>query len=297
MADALRYTIHQYGTHELQRVGVWDLDVDDRAKYWIVYIHGGAWRDPRITHETFKAIVSHILQSHGEGVRSSIAAFASIDYRLSPHPDFPQDPAGTPPSQYRDAIHPDHLDDVRSAIAFLQSSFGFAGKYVLVGHSAGACLAYQVLAGLSSPSYRPDRRAGDDVEGRKGELKLPGAVFGFEGIYDFTGLNARVDGSYAGFLTAAFGQPEKWDAAAPLKYEGNYGDRFNGIAALGHSPDDELVDAQETEGMVERLRKDEVEVLVVEGLRGKHDEVWQNGDGVANAIMRILALLRKRSIP
>lgn len=43
MADSLKYTVEQYGSHELQRVGVWTLDLaldladQAKTKYWIVY--------------------------------------------------------------------------------------------------------------------------------------------------------------------------------------------------------------------------------------------------------------------
>lgn len=255
------------------------------------YIHGGAWRDPRITHETFAPIISRLLTT----TSSAIAAFASIDYRLSPHPDFPQDPATTPPQQLRNARHPDHLNDVRAALAFLQRRYGFGGRYVLLGHSAGGTLAYQLLAtappleAKSKSSSREKRYEEVEVE-----AELPQAVFGFEGIYDLTGINARFGGSYAGFLSAAFGGPENWDAAAPMKYAGRYGDLFKGLAVLGQSPDDELVDEPEADGMAERLRGDldAEKVLLVKDLEGTHNETWENGTGVARTVLRILRILQ-----
>ncbi|KAI0377980.1 alpha/beta-hydrolase [Hypomontagnella monticulosa] len=289
MAASLQYSVHHYGTHELQRVGIWDVDaVGDKAKFWIVYIHGGAWRDPRIAHETFAPIITRIVDSDS-AAKTCVVGFASIDYRLSPHPEFPQDRATTPPDRFRGAVHPDHLHDVRAGIAFLQRRYGFRSQYVLVGHSCGACLAYQVLAGSAvlGSSANPDGAA---------ELELPKAVFGFEGIYDMTGINARMGGGYSGFLEAAFGTPEKWDAAAPMKCAGSYGDVLAGrVAVLGHSPDDELVDMPETDGMAARLEKDGVaDVLVVKDLTGKHDEIWQDGSGVARTILRILETLQDR---
>ncbi|KAI0834716.1 alpha/beta-hydrolase [Hypoxylon sp. FL0890] len=289
MAESLQYSVLQYGSHELQRVGVWGLDVDEiKAKYWIVYIHGGAWRDPRVTHETFAPIITRVIESDDDS-RSTIAGFASIDYRLSPHPDFPQDPATTSPEKLRIAKHPDHLDDVRAALAFLQQRYGFGDRYVLVGHSAGGTLAYQLLA--TAPLLDSKAR---EKEGGKAEL--PHAVFGFEGIYDLAGLNARVGGSYAGFLTDAFGTPENWDAASPMKYTGRYADRFTGLAVLGQSPDDELVDEPEADGMAERLRGDldAEKLLLVKDLEGTHDETWQNGTGVARTVLRILTILQDK---
>ncbi|KAL7625287.1 Kynurenine formamidase [Parahypoxylon ruwenzoriense] len=288
MAASPEYTVHQYGAHNLQRVGVWDLDIASKAKYWIIYIHGGAWRDPRVTHETFAPSISHIVRQSSNdesGSGSAIAAFASIDYRLSPHPDFPQDPASTPPEQYRGAKHPDHLNDVRAALAFLQRRYGFGSRYVLVGHSGGACIAFQLLLA----------NQGDDGDQK---IALPDAVFGFEGIYDLNALNARFGGTYAGFLTAAFGDPgpsgENWDAVAPAKLPGSYGDvRGLEVVAIAHSPDDELVDEPEMDCILERLRRDGVkEVLTIRDLRGKHDEIWQNGEGIARTVLKILRRLK-----
>ncbi|KAF3064897.1 Kynurenine formamidase [Daldinia childiae] len=288
MASSLKYTVHQYGAHELQRLGVWDLDVADKThtKYWIVFIHGGAWRDPRVAHDTFAPVITRFLESSSTAGGSTgsipVAAFASLDYRLSPHPEFPQDPATTPPDRFRGAKHPDHLDDVRAALAFLQNRFGFGSRYVLVGHSAGACLAYQLLAGLSSI---------EDVE-----VEFPAAVFGVEGIYDMTGFNARFGGGYAGFLEGAFGPQDRWDEAAPMKCPGSYGDWYpGGLAVLGHSVDDDMVDMPETDGMAERLKKDGVEVLLVKDLTGPHDDAWQDGRGVARIVLRVLDILRERA--
>lgn len=234
-----------------------------------------------------------------------IAAFASLGYRLSPHPEFPQDPAETPPRRLRNAAHPDHVDDVRAALAYLQGRYGSLGSnYVLVGHSAGACLALQLLHGSSSsgrpspgpnpnPNPGPNTRDSDDVV-------LPRAIVGFEGIYDFTGLNARMGGGYAGFLSGAFGDPRGWDAAAPMTLPGSYGERCECsggkammmmMMVLGWSPDDELIDEPEIDGMVARLEGDGVETKVFKDLRGKHDEIWQDGSGVARMIRAALDAL------
>lgn len=220
----------------------------------------------------------------GRSRRPGIAAFASLDYRLSPHPELPQDPAETPPRRLRNALHPDHLDDVRAALAYLQRRYEHplvGGNYVLVGHSAGACLALQLL---HSP----------------GDVVLPKAIVGFEGVYDFTGLNARMGGGYAGFLSGAFGDPEGWDEVAPMTLSGSYGESWGGregkgkgkgegkILALGWSPDDDLIDEPEIDGMVARLERDGIETKVFKDLRGKHDEIWEDGSGVARMVLAAL---------
>ncbi|CAJ2507666.1 Uu.00g088520.m01.CDS01 [Anthostomella pinea] len=316
MASSLKYTLHHYGEeNELQRLGVWEVDIADKSKYWIIYIHGGAWRDPRIKHESFAPSIDAVLADdpdpnthRSNSTINRTAAFASLDYRLSPHPDFPQDPATTPPAQYPGVRHPDHLDDVPAALAFLQRRYGFGVRYVLVGHSAGACMALQLLGTAPLPASSSDGLSDDDDNDDDGKphLILPQAIVCFEGIYDFAGLNARFDGAYAGFMSGAFGNPEDWNAAAPVTLTGNYRDRWQGggkdesgggdgdggggnrVALLAWSPDDTLVDEPEVDAMARRLGADGVAgVVVMKDLEGDHDEIWEKGDGVAR-MMRVV---------
>ncbi|KAI8625125.1 alpha/beta-hydrolase [Xylariaceae sp. FL1651] len=315
MATSLKYTLHHYGsTNYLQKVGVWEVDPSNQSKYWIVYIHGGAWRDPRVALESFAPSINHILgtsaAASGDKSGDVIAGFASIDYRLSPHPAFPQDPATTPADEYRGARHPDHLDDVRAALVFLQRTYGFGGNYVLVGHSAGGALAFQLLATSPSPSPSSPASSGPSASiaaaaaAAAAHPVLPAAIVCFEGLYDFSGINARYGGAYAPFFAAAFGEePEAWDAAAPIKFAGSYAEKWPGksFVLLGSSPDDVLVDELEAEGMARRLRdKDGFRELGEEGeeeerggenrllwlkdLEGDHDEIWQDGEHVARIV-------------
>jgi hypothetical protein len=108
---------------------------------WVIYIHGGAWRDPNITYESFIPTIKHLVN---RTTPMPIAGFASIDYRLSAHPDFPQD-ADTPPEARREARHPDHIEDVCSALIYLICNHDIGFDYLLVGHSVGATLAFQVI--------------------------------------------------------------------------------------------------------------------------------------------------------
>ncbi|KAI1814691.1 alpha/beta-hydrolase [Poronia punctata] len=295
MAANLKYTLHQYGTdHKLQRLGVWEINSEPtrRSRHWIVYIHGGAWRDPRITHEAFEPSINHICSSQFDRW-DDIAGFASIDYRLSAHPQFPQDPKTTPPYEYRGARHPDHLDDVRSALVLLQQKYNFTSNYVLVGHSAGGSLAFQLAATspMSSESVQPDP-------------VLPAAIVSLEGLYDFPGINERFKGAYAPFFEAAFGGAAEWYAASPIKYHESYARKWpeGNLIILAYSRSDTLLDGDEVDNMAERLvevdRFAEIRVGSDEGpsdkrlnrlvvhrdLRGDHDEIWQDGEEVARMV-------------
>ncbi|KAI0157656.1 alpha/beta-hydrolase [Xylariaceae sp. FL1272] len=296
MAASLKYSKHHYGAENvLQNLGVWEVDAsNDRSKYWVIYIHGGAWRDPTITHESFVPTIDHILATTPDSKKSLIAGFAAIDYRLSAHPRFPQDPSTTPPAEYRGAKHPDHINDVRSALVYLQQTYGFGSNYVLLGHSAGASMCFQLL------SSSKDGATGVAVTDTK-EPALPRAMVPFCGLYDFAGINARFDGQYAVFFNGAFGDsPEDWAAGCPIEFSGNYVEKWPGksFLLLGLSPTDSLVDEPETQNMARRLReKDRFtegggdhEVLVLSDLVGDHDELWQSGEHVAR--MAWIALRR-----
>ncbi|KAH6686167.1 Alpha/Beta hydrolase protein [Plectosphaerella plurivora] len=285
MDDAsLSYTEHRYGDHDLQTVGVWELPDTAGTSVadgdWIIFIHGGAWRDPRKLHQGFLPSIRSLLASDSwPRLRPLVRGFASIDYRLSPHPEFPQDPASTPPSTYRDARHPDHILDVYAALSFLQTKYGFANRHILLGHSAGATMAYQLLMGSSAlGSHAPPN------------IILPRAFIGISGIYELVGLDERHDGNYASFISAAFGDDRKaWNNSMPALFPGSFntalGERR---AVLAWSPDDTLVDEPEIDGMTRKLQQDGVSPTIIKTLNGDHDFVWEDGHQVARLIETVL---------
>jgi kynurenine formamidase len=203
-------------------------------------------------------------------------------------------------------VHPQHLDDVRSALVYLQHNYGFGANYVLVGHSAGGALAFQLVASSPSPSSsHPSSHSLSAPALGKDHPALPAAIISFEGLYDFTGINERYGGAYATFFKGAFGEEEKsWDEAAPIKFPGIYAEKFpndsGSLILLGSSPEDTLVDELEAENMAQRLR--DVDGFVEEGtgeegegkggnklvrvkdLSGDHDEIWRDGKGVARMV-------------
>lgn len=258
------------------------------------FLHGGAWRDPRATFDEAQPTITALLGGdprHALLPRASsrLAGVASLNYRLSPHPSFAQDPRTTPALARRAARHPDHLADVLAGLRFLQRTFGFGADYVLSGHSAGAFLSYQVLLGPAClpPAGGPNKEGGGDGGYEYDDVELPAAAVGFEGIYDLAGLDARRGGSYASFMAPAFGLPgDGWDAASPATAGGGgpgFGPGGNWrrgprLAVLAHSPDDELVDVAECDAMEARLRRDGVaNVRVFRDLRGGHFEVVKDG--------------------
>lgn len=298
--ESLTRTEYYYGKDNvLQNVVVWEFPKDKATqpapgttKHWLIFIHGGAWRDPRATFSeaepTINALLDPASKWHMPEAPSHIAGFASLNYRISPHPSFTQDAATTPPFAARVARHPDHLDDVVSGLAFLQRQLGFGGDYVLFGHSAGAFLAYQALLG---PALLRPRGPPEDIA-------LPAAAVGFEGIYDLVGLDGRMGGGYAGFIEGAFGEDrDGWRDASPATAAGSFGEWAGRegprLAVLAHSADDELVDMPEVGTMEERLRRDGVrDVLVFRDLKGGHFDVVSDGS-FARVLIRTLEELAR----
>ena len=116
-----------------------------------MHVHGGAWRDPRLTSASIEPAVACAFS--GEGL-APVAAIASLNYTVSPF-GYPA-PAfmANPPVPYdaikdnhtdlaREAVHPQHVSDALHGLALLGSLGLTSGSYVLSGHSAGACLALQ----------------------------------------------------------------------------------------------------------------------------------------------------------
>lgn len=216
---------------------------------------------------------------------SSIRGFASIDYRLSPHPNFPQDPGETPATNLRVAKHPDHVSDVRSALAYLDKEYGMGQDYILMGHSAGGTLTYQVLMGEAA------------LEGSSlVSVPLPRVAIGISGIYDLPGLVTRFEGVHGGiyrhFVTGAFGSDEElWKKASPAYYPGKYSWPGGKVSMLAWSPEDTLIDEPEIECMVRKMTSDGTPMAIVKDLTGDHEVVWEQGDQIARLVKEALSHL------
>jgi hypothetical protein len=155
-------------------------------------------------------------------------AFASLNYRLSAHPSYPQPSpqpqpqpplptssdqetgakAPTPETKYRNAKHPDHIQDITSGIHLLQQKYGFTENYILVGHSAGATLAFQAVMAdlLLIPPPPPQLGINSGLRGNEASrdgvapistststsilapIVPPKAIIGVSGIYDLRRL-------------------------------------------------------------------------------------------------------------
>jgi kynurenine formamidase len=214
-------------------------------------------------------------------VRDSILGFVSINYRLSPYPSHPRDPS-LPDDPSRNAHYPDHLQDVEKALLYLESQYHISGRYLLVGHSAGATLAFE-LHSNSSP-----------------KLPAPSGILGIAGIYHFEAFleNHSESPAYQEFMESAFPARALWEKAAP------YTNRESGSAVwehvkaviIAHSEDDELVEEEQTSFMLQRARSIlQNETVHFLHTHGHHNEIWRSGHILADLITKSLHILGSRT--
>lgn len=255
---------------------------NDQQRIWVVYVHGGAWLAPDQSSADFDKAQQLLLDSP---IVEHIAGFASINYRLSAapwHPKYPSNPA----DPARNARHPDHINDVLAAILHLQETYRFEDRYLLVGHSCGACLALQVAM---------KRYWGQQYESTPAlELNVvpPLAILGIEGLYDLPALVEWHSDRpfYHDFVAAAFG-PDKaaWKTVSPTSADFKNTWEDGKLVVIAHSREDELVEWEQPELVMKSLHAQGFQdsgsrrTKLLE-MKGKHDQVWQDGDEVARAI-------------
>ncbi|KAF4632550.1 hypothetical protein G7Y89_g5580 [Cudoniella acicularis] len=277
--DTRHYVKGPEGT-ELHTVDIWTSSAASTAKegkVWVIFIHGGAWRDPEVDSKAFRPAIS-VLESSKS--MSAIAGFASINYRLSPYPTNARNPS-KPGDLSRNVHHPEHLLDVGHALQYLDEHYGIANNYVLVGHSAGAALAFQL-----HQSYFPE------------PLPHPSCVLGIAGIYDFEAfVEAHKEISACQeIMENAFPARSTWEQASPNKSQ------LPGLAlweqaktvVISYSNQDELVENGQASLMLERASTISKAAERVHELKtsGKHDEIWQGGSILAALIEQSLGWLR-----
>lgn len=232
------------------------------------FIHGGAWRDPLDNSMSFKPTLDRLAKFEDQ---TNIAGYASINYRLSPYPNHPTCPS-SPDDASRNAKHPDHINDVTRALLYLQRKYGIDKHYVLVGHSAGATLAYQV------PQVYNDEK-----------VPVPACIIGSEGIYDIPSLldvHTHVP-FYRQFCVAAFGDDSKaWKEESPTTCTKAAIWAKTRTCIISHSEEDDLVEKTQATKMMARLKssKDWRGECKYVAVTGSHMEVFQCGKELARVI-------------
>lgn len=281
---------HQYASENILQS--YDVLVPERGQsseskqpLWLVYTHGGYFRDPKVDSISFKPAIEQIESSHTgqSSLKSRISGYASLNYRLSPHPGHPQNPDTTPSYELNKAHWPDQPLDVQSALHHLQNHYPESKNYILIGHSVGATLAF--LAALQCAE------AG---------VVAPQAVVGVSGIYDFVDIH-RTNPDYE-VLTKNAMDPAQYSETSPALYSAEtYRQKWKAdaseqededrVVVLAHSRDDGLVVWDQLEEM-ERVFKGQrgFKSELVE-LKGKHNEIWEQGAELVRAIQHTLELV------
>ncbi len=308
-------TRHQYAQDNiLQSYEVYIPESDDKhqgdsigQKYWIIYVHGGYFRDPAVTSSSFYSalellatekqhhqnIFKHDVNSKSAGVKPHIAGYASINYRLSPHSDkSPQDPKTTPAYELRNAKWPEHIYDTLAAIAHLQKKHGFGERYLLVGHSVGATMV--LLSALAAQKAPFSTTTGVEMP----PIEPPIAILGVSGIYDFP-LIHEVFPEYVGMTRNAIPNEEDDVLASPAKYAAQdyvsawTADKTKRRAlVIAQSRDDGLVDWKQVQAMEDVFKGESaIETRVIE-MKGQHNEIWEKGTELARVIAEAVGVMR-----
>lgn len=264
--------------------------LSSRVGPWIVYIHGGAWRDPLVDSSSFERTAINLLHSAVSFGGPSIAGIASLNYRLSPHPNHPTHPTGPDASEESNAArtvkHPVHIQDVLTGLAYLQR-LGAAKDYILAGHSCGATLAFQV-------AMDPSRWGLDVGVG----CKKPNVIVGLNGLYDLLTFIEQPDTSHAklgtlyeAFTRGAFGDDKGvWAAVCPTVVEDWKIEWPEGKhVVLVQSSEDTLVPYSQLQLMKERLESPAGASLTVDELPASrdHNDLWKQGDELLKILEQV----------
>lgn len=272
--------------------------VSSSAPRYLVHVHGGGWRDPKIDASSIEAAVAHAFSGGEEG--APIEAIASLNYTLSAFPTHPGDLHESNMDRQRDiareAVHPEHVRDIILGLRLLRSLGMDDQSYILSGHSCGATIAFQ--AALQPPGYF----------GLDGISDVPcaAALVGLNGLYD---LPALVDGlgpahehassDFRMMLTSAFGpNASAWAQASPARFSAS---QISDCVRKGEAPrlvlvdqsiDDQLVPMNQR-GRMEANLRDVSGLKVVIGTRctGAHGEPWKQGTMIWESIRDTLNAL------
>ncbi|MBE7209608.1 MAG: hypothetical protein INR65_01180 [Gluconacetobacter diazotrophicus] len=261
-----------------------------------VHVHGGAWRDPFLDARSIEPAVAHAFSEAPLPIRM----VASLNYTLSEfpgHPGAPYDAVGDDHADpAREAVHPRHVRDVYAALDFLRSLGLSDGSYVLSGHSAGACLAFQAAFGAPALFGIPDLP----------EPPVPAAVIGLNGLYDLPGLvlglgpsHEKSSQDYRSMLATAFGPDDRvWAAASPARFDPDtmarrlQANRAPRLVLLDQSTRDQLVPVSQRERLEANLsRVPGLRVVIGDRCTGRHAEPWQGGDMIWNSVRDALRAL------
>lgn len=280
MVEAANWKHYTYGTNILQSYDVYipqgtHQHERNSEKYWLVYIHGGYFRDLTVNSTSVQPSINILEAQNTTNLTNTldqIAGVASLNYRLSAFPGV--QPPNTPPNEVQNVSWPDHFNDVVAGLKDLSQRHPIDGRYVVSGHSVGAQMAF--LAAL--------RTLNDS------DIPKPVAVLGVSGIYDFPQI-LRTNPEYTNLTLNAIKDPALLGSASPAEYPSFLYSQLNLRAiVLAHSHDDGLVPWDQVETM-DAVVKDAAKLEEIFTLQGAHNSIWGGGVQLARAFAETLALL------
>lgn len=202
----------------------------------------------------------------------------------------------------RDAIHPDHINDILSALRDLQKWYGFGERYLLCGYGCGATLALQVAMGRRWMPSGPMEEFLSKEE-KKEDAIPPMAILGIDGLYDIPLLELTNEALHHSFIQVAFGEnPAESESASPACWT-KYAESWKGgrYLMLAHSRQNKLLDWSQVEAM-ETCWKEKQEgwddgkpgiELEVSELHGDHAQAGRKELGMAGSIQEAVLLMTK----
>jgi hypothetical protein len=141
-------------------------------------------------------------------------------------------------------------------------------------------------------------------------------ILGVAGIYDLVALRDSHSDvpAYQEFIENAFGpNEESWKDASPVYGDGPWRCASSRVVVVAHSQEDELIDSKQPRLMMSALEYRKVTKGALDcnpddenysqhqrkncllSLRGKHDDIWQDGQELATAISAALEMLAEAS--
>lgn len=232
-------SVINYGEDPLQTIKFFHFDKNN--KHTLIFIHGGAWRDPNHTYDDFKELINQLPTDNTN--------YIGLNYRLSP-----------------EVKHPSHLVDVVHAISFLEKEHGIHNA-LLVGHSVGATLILQLLM------YQT--LLGQSLDINPPTIKLD-SLFFIDGIYDIADLVDEYP-DYILFVNEAFASEDDYVEAVPLagKFRRTPFELEFKKAHILQSLEDELLSERQLDIFALFLQEKEVPFTDSRGNWGKHEEVYR----------------------
>lgn len=224
-----------YGKHPLQTLK--EFNYNPQHEKALIFIHGGAWRDPNNTYDDFEELVDMLPRN---------ANYFSLNYRLSPN-----------------SKHPDHVEDVLNGLKFLETHYNVKCA-LLFGHSVGATLILQLL---TYKALLPESMISPLG------IQLSNLYF-LDGIFDIVELLEEYP-AYLLFVNEAFDSETICaNVTAVRRPTVNFDFDFGHICIL-HSLDDELLSQRQLDLFAHYLKQKGVDFEDRRGNWGKHEEVYR----------------------